>query len=158
MKKWSTIVLLSASSLFLSAAVQAAPASLSITMKNYGGDGAYFSVYVVDAKGAYVQTLWAGGKKAKYYKHLSDWNRLSSGDAKRIDGVSGASLLQGRTLTINTTLNDAYFDKGYEVRVDAAAEDMTDSPADVRIPLTRANDGKAAAGRRYVQSFVYRLK
>lgn len=54
--------------------------------KNYGGDGAYLAAYLTDAKGTYVRTLWVAGGKAKYYKHLSDWNRLSAADAKRLDG------------------------------------------------------------------------
>ncbi len=66
--------------------------TLTAQLKNYGGDGAYVAAYLTDAKGAYVRTLWVAGGKAKYYKSLSDWNRLSSGDPKRLAGVTGASV------------------------------------------------------------------
>jgi hypothetical protein len=41
--------------------------------------------------------------------------------------------------------------------VDAAAEDMRDSPRDVSVPLTKAGAGKPTAGRRYVAGFTYGL-
>ena len=132
--------------------------TLSTQLKNYGGDGAYLAVYLTDAKGAYAGTLWVAGGKAKYHKHLSDWNRLSASDRKRLQGVTGASVGAGRTLKVTAELADALLDAGYEIRIDAAAEDMDDSPSEVRAPLTTAGAGKALAGREFIQSFTYQLK
>ncbi len=132
--------------------------TLTAQLKNYGGDGAYLAAYLTDAKGTYVRTLWVAGGKAKYYKHLSDWNRLSAADAKRLDGVTGASVGAGRTLKVTADLADALLDAGYEIRIDAAAEDMRDSPSEVRIPLSNANAGKPQAGKQYIQSVTYQLK
>lgn len=131
--------------------------TLTAQLKSYGGDGAYLAAYLTDAKGAYVRTLWVAGGKAKYYKHLSDWNRLSSGDAKRLDGVTGASVGAGRTLKVTADLADALIDAGYEIHIDAAAEDMRDSPSEIRAPLTTANAGKAQPGRQYIQSLTFQL-
>ena len=83
--------LAAACALALPAVAQSRPVTLTTTLKNYGGDGAYLAVYLTDAKGAYAGTLWVAGGKAKYYKHLSDWNRLSAADAKRLQGTTGAS-------------------------------------------------------------------
>ena len=134
------------------------PVTLTTQLKNYGGDGAYLAVYLTDAKGAYAGTLWVAGGKAKYYKHLADWSRLSAGDAKRLQGVTGASVGAGRTLKVTAELADALIDAGYEIHVDAAVEDMRDSPSDIRVPLTAAGAGKAQPGKAYVQSFSYQLK
>ena len=149
----------------IAAAVLASPAlaqsrELNITtqLKNYGGDGAYMAVYLTDAQGAYAGTLWVAGGKAKYYKHLADWNRLSAGDAKRLAGVTGASVGAGRKLTVTADLADALIDAGYEIRVDAAVEDMRDSPSELRVPLTTDNAGKAQAGKAYIQSLTYQFK
>ncbi len=147
-----------ACALALPAMAQSRPVTLSTTLKNYGGDGAYLAVYLTDAKGAYVRTLWVAGGKAKYYKHLADWNRLSAGDAKRLNGVTGASVGAGRTLKVTAELADALIDAGYEIRIDAAAEDMRDSPAEIRVPLTAAGAGKPQAGKQYIQSFTYQLQ
>ncbi len=132
--------------------------TLTAPLKNYGGDGAYVAVYVVDAKGAYAGTLWVAGGKEKYYKHLSDWNRLSSGDAKRLNGVTGASVGAGRTLKVTANLTDALIDAGYEIRVDAAAEDMRESPSEIRVPLITGNSGKPQAGKLYIQSLTFQLQ
>lgn len=134
------------------------PVTLTAQLKNYGGDGAYLAAYLTDAKGAYAGTLWVAGGKAKYHKHLSDWNRLSSGDAKRLNGVTGASVGAGRTLKVTADLADALIDAGYEIRIDAAAEDMRDSPSEIRVPLTTTNAGKPHAGKQYLQSLTFQLQ
>ena len=132
--------------------------TLTAQLKNYGGDGAYLAAYLTDAKGAYVRTLWVAGGKAKYYTHLSDWNRLSSGDTKRLAGVTGASVGAGRTLKVTADLADALIDAGYEIRIDAAVEDMRDSPSEVRVPLSTSNVGKPQAGKQYIQTLIFQLQ
>ncbi len=136
-------------------AVSAKPVTLTTELKNYGGDGAYLAIYVTDTSGAYKGTLWMAGSKSKYYKHLTDWFRATGGDPAQISGITGASVGAGRTLKITLDLSDALFDAGYELRIDASAEDMRDSPLDVVVPLTSANSGKPARGRRYVNSFTF---
>ena len=89
---------------------------------------------------------------------MSDWSRLSAGDAKRLDGVTGASVGAGRSLKVTAELADALIDAGYEIRLDAAAEDMRDSPSEVRVPLSSANAGKPQAGKQYIQSVTFQLK
>ena len=132
--------------------------TLTAQLKNYGGDGAYLAVYLTDPKGAYARTLWVAGGKAKYYKHLADWSRLSAGDAKRLDGVTGASVGAGRSLKVTADLADALIDAGYEIRIDAAAEDMRDSPSEIRVPLSSQNAGKPQPGKQYIQSLTYQLQ
>lgn len=129
--------------------------TLTTTMKNYGGDGAYLALYLTDASGAHVRTLWVAGKKSKYYKHLTDWYRATAGRPAGIDGVTGASVGAGKTLTVTADLADALFDAGYTLNIDASVEDMRDSPRDVSVPLTKAGAGKPVAGRAYVDGFSY---
>ncbi len=150
--------LAAACALALPALAQSRPLTISTTLKNYGGNGAYLAVYLTDAKGAYAGTLWVAGGKAKYYKHLADWSRLSAGDAKRLNGVTGASVGAGRTLRVTADLADALIDAGYEIRIDAAAEDMRDSPSEIRVPLTKAGAGNAHAGKQYIQSLTYQIQ
>ncbi|MEX0407888.1 DUF2271 domain-containing protein [Aquibium sp. LZ166] len=135
----------------------ARPATLTTTLKIYGGDGAYLAIYVTDAKGAYAGTLWMAGGKAKYYEHLADWYRATGGNTAEINGITGASVGAGRTLEITLDLADALFDAGYTLHVDAAVEDMRDSPNDASVPLTSANAGREVQGRRYVASLGYSM-
>ena len=158
MKKPVLTTLAAACALALPAFAQSREVTLTTQLKNYGGDGAYLAVYLTDAKGAYAGTLWVAGGKAKYYKHLADWSRLSAGDAKRLQGVTGASVGAGRTLKVTAELADALIDAGYEIHVDAAVEDMRDSPSDIRVPLSTAQAGKPQAGKQYIQSLSYQLQ
>ena len=135
----------------------ARPVTLTTTLKNYGGDGAYLAVYLTDPSGAYVRTLWVAGKKSKYYKHLSDWHRATGGSPSQINGLTGASVGEGRSLKVTADLADALFDAGYKLNIDAAAEDKRDSPRDISVPLTKAGAGKTVSGRSYVAGFTYGL-
>ncbi|SLN31948.1 hypothetical protein PEL8287_01494 [Roseovarius litorisediminis] len=133
----------------------ARPVTLTTSLNNYGGDGAYLALYVTDASGDYVGSLWMAGGKSKYYKHLSDWNRATRGDATQVNGITGASVGAGRTLEITLDLADALFDAGFTLHIDAAVEDMRDSPNEVSVPLTTEGAGMPMKGRRYVASFAY---
>jgi hypothetical protein len=150
-------VLALSTALALPGLASARPVTLTTTLKNYGGDGAYLAVYLTDPSGAYVRTLWVAGKKSKYYKHLSDWHRATGGSPSQINGLTGASVGEGRSLKITADLADALFDAGYKLNIDAAAEDMRDSPRDISVPLTKAGAGKPVSGRSYVAGFTYGL-
>lgn len=133
----------------------ARPVTLTANLTQYGGQGAYLAIYVTDPTGAYAGSLWMAGGKSKYYKHLSDWARLTGGDVAQVDGITGASVGAGRSLELTMDLADALFDAGYTLHVDAAVEDMRDSPGEIAVPLTTGGAGQPVAGRRYVADFTY---
>ncbi len=133
----------------------ARPVTLTTTLNNYGGDWAYLALYVTDASGAYVGSLWMAGDKSRYYEHLSAWYAATGGDPAQINGITGASVGAGRTLQITLDLADSLFDAGYTLHIDAAVEDMRDSPNEIAVPLTAAGAGTPVQGRRYISSFVY---
>ena len=144
-----------AAALTLPSFALARPVTLTTRLANYGGDGAYLAVYVTNAQGAYAGSLWMAGRKSKYYSHLSGWHRASGGNPAEINGITGASVGAGRTLETSLDLADALFDAGYTLHIDAAVEDMRDSPNEVAVPLTRAGAKTPVRGRRYVSSFAY---
>ena len=135
----------------------ARPVTLTTTLNDYGGNGAYLALYVTDASGKYAGSLWMAGGKSKYYQHLADWYRATNGDAAPVNGITGASVGAGRTLKITLDLADALFDAGYTLHIDAAVENMRDSPNEVAVPLTSAGADQPVRGRRYVASFTYGL-
>jgi len=146
-----------AAALGLPALAEAREITFTTKLKSYGGPGAYVALYVTDANGQYQGTLWMAGGKAKYYRHLSDWKRATQGDLAQIDGITGASVGSGRTLTVKLDLADALIDAGYQIRIDAAVEDMADSPSEIVVPLDSKAAGQPAAGRGYVESFSYSM-
>ena len=141
--------------LTLPGAAMARPVTLTTTLQNYGGDGAYLALYVTDPQGAHAGSLWIAGGKSKYYQHLTDWYRATGGDATQIDGITGASVGAGRKLKITLDLADVLFDAGYTLHIDAAVENMRDSPNEIAVKLTTEGAGKPVRGRRYVASFKY---
>ncbi|PFG62268.1 uncharacterized protein DUF2271 [Thioclava sp. ES.031] len=141
--------------LTIPALASAQPVTLKTTLNNYGGDGAYLALYVTDPSGAYAGSLWMAGGKSKYYEHLRDWFRATGGDPAQINGITGASVGAGRTLEITLDLADALFDAGYTLHIDAAVEDMRDSPNEIAVPLTTEGAGTPVPGRRYVADFTY---
>jgi hypothetical protein len=133
----------------------ARPVTLTTTLNSYSGQGAYLVLYVTDPQGAYAGSLWMAGGKSKYYKHLTDWYRATGGNTAQVNGITGASVGAGRSLTITLDLADALFDAGYTLHVDAAVEDLRDSPNEVALPLTTDGAGTAVSGRRYIASLKY---
>ena len=79
----------------------------------------------------------------------------TAGTPAPINGCPGASVGAGRALSITLDLADTLFDAGYALHIDAAAEDMRDSPSEIVVPLTAAGAGKATAGRRYIANCTY---
>ena len=135
----------------------ARPVTLTTTLNDYGGNGAYLALYVTDASGKYAGSLWMAGGKSKYYQHLADWYRATNGDTAQVNGITGASVGAGRTLKITLDLADTLFDAGYTLHIDAAVENMRDSPNEVAVPLTSTGADQPVTGRRYVASFTYGL-
>lgn len=133
----------------------ARPVTLTTKLNFYRGPGAYLALYVTDASGAYVGSLWMAGPRSRYYKHLPGWYRATRGRTAEINGLTGASVGAGRTLTVKLDLADALFDAGYTLHIDAAVENMRESPNDVTVPLTTKQAGKPVRGRRFVASFAY---
>lgn len=128
---------------------------LTTELQNYGGDGAYLAIYLTNAEGQYQDTLWIAGQKTKYYKHLGSWARGSGLRSSEYDGITGATVASGKTLTVTLDLADTYIDSGFQLRVDSAVEDMRDNRNDVVVPLTSAGAGKSVTGRGYIKAFTY---
>lgn len=148
--------LVAACALALPLLAHSRPLTLSTQLHDYGGQGAYLAIYLVNPQGQCASTLWVAGRKAKYHKHLSDWKRLC-GNAS-INGITGASVGAGRTLKVTLDLADALIDAGYEIRVDASVENMRDSPSEVRVPLSASQAGKPQAGKQYIQAVSFQLQ
>lgn len=131
--------------------------TLTTQLKDYNGSEAYLAIYLTDGNGQYQKTLWVAGRKAKYYRHLSDWARGSGQRPAEFDGISGASVGSGDTLKVSVELADTLIDAGFQIRIDSAVENQREGRADVNVPLTTKGAGKTTLGNTYVKSFTYDL-
>ncbi len=139
------------------APAEAAKLRLRGQMERYSGNAAYLAVYVTDTKGHYVATVQVFGEKVQYYPHLSRWMRGVGPQSAPLDGITGASVGSGRGLDVSVEVADALIDAGLELRVDTAAENIADEPAEVVLPLTRAAAGSEATGRGLLARFRFDL-
>ena len=155
MKKTLTALSL-ATLLALPGLANARPVTITAHMNNYGGNGAYLAIYLVDSNGAYDHTLYVAGGRVKYYRHLEGWLRASRGQTN-LAGITGASVGSGRSMQVTVEIADSLIDAGYEVRVDAVAEHYRESPNDVTIPLDTASSGQPVRGRGYISAFMLDL-
>lgn len=131
--------------------------TLTTNMSPYGGRGAYIALYLTDAQGGFAGTVWMAGGKTRYYRHLSDWSRLTGGGNVDVSAVTGASVGSGQSVTFSVEMEDALFDAGYTLHLDAAAEEMRDSPNEIEVPLTTAANGQPSPGHGYIADFTYKF-
>lgn len=143
--------------LSLTQLAHATEVTITTTLNDYRGNGAYLAIYLTDAQGKYARTLWLAGGKNKYYKNLLDWARGSAMKRSEYDGRTGASVTSGESLTVKVEIDDTLIDAGYLIRVDSAVEDQRDIRIDAELPLTSQGAGKSVSGRAYVKTLSYSL-
>jgi hypothetical protein len=153
MKKLAAVLML-ATAIVTPGLALAKDITVTAQMAKYRGPGAYLAIYVTDASGAYHSTLWVAGGKAKYYRHLRDWVRGISAAGGSIDGITGASVGSGQTLTVNASVADALIDAGYQIRVDSAVEEAGEYAAEIVVPLEQASSGVPVSGPGYVDNLT----
>ena len=133
----------------------ARPVTLTTTLNNYGGDGAYLALYVTDASGAYVGSLWMAGGKSKYYEHLTRLvsrhrRRPRAGQRhyrrQRRRGPDARDHARSRRCAVRCRLHPAHRRRR---RGHARQPERSGRAADDR------GCGHAVRGRRYVASFAY---
>jgi len=128
--------------------------TIAAQIATYRGPNAFLAIYLAKPDGGYDSTLWVAGQNQRYYRHLRNWVRGISAVGGTIDGISGASVGTGQTLSVHASVADAMIDAGYQIHVDSAVENGGEYPNDVVMPLARANSGVAATGTGYVQSLT----
>lgn len=151
MKKFLAPLLL-CTALIAPGVAMAKDATITTTLRNYSGPDAYLAIYVTKPDGSYDSTLWLAGRKTRYLGDLTGWVSAlqSSGAGLSLDGISGASVGSGQTLTINVSLADAMIDAGYQIHVETAVQHGGNYPDDAVVPLTSTPQQVEGAG--YVQT------
>ena len=146
MKKLAATLML-ATALVAPSAAWARDVTIQAQMVRYSRNAAYVAVYLTDASGAYQSTLWVSGRKTKYYGTLRGWVQgARQAGSLNLDGVTGASVGSGETLTVHANLVDALIDAGYQIHVDTAVENGGEFADDAVVPLTSTPSTIAGTG------------
>ncbi len=150
MKKLAAMLML-ATALSAPGMAMAAEVSIQAKLVQYSGHAAYLAVYLTNPDGSYNSTLWVSGQKSKYYGDLRGWARAaSSGGSLDLDGITGASVGSGETLTVQASLADTLIDAGYQIHIDTAVEHGGQYADDAVIALT--SKPSTASGNGYVDT------
>ncbi len=121
--------------------------TITADLISYSGNAAYLAVYLTKPDGTYESTLWLSGRKYKYFGALRGWLKaLANVDTINIDGISGASVGGGQSLTVSADLSDALIDAGYQVHVDTAVEHGGEYADDAIAPLSSGNVAVSGSG------------
>ena len=131
--------LLLCTALVAPAAAMAKDVTITATLDKYSGRAAYLAVYVTKPDGSYDSTLWVAGTKQRYFGDLRGWiSAMTSAGMTtlNLDGITGASIGSGQTLTVNANLADAMIDAGYTIHVESAVEHGGEYPDDAVAPIT----------------------
>lgn len=130
--------LLLCTALVAPAAAMAREVTIETTLIRYSGPGAYLAVYLTKPDGTYESTLWVSGTKQRYLGDLRGWvtaMRDSGTTSLNLDGITGASVGGGKTLTVKSEIADALIDAGYQIHVETAVEDGSNYSDDAVAPL-----------------------
>jgi len=153
MSKLTTALLLG-TALFAPATAFAKDVTVDVGMVRFSGNPAYLAVYVTNPDGSYNSTLWVSASKSRYLGHLRQWAQGASAVGVKLDGITGASVGGGKTLTVHASIADALIDAGYEVHVDSAVENGGEYSSDAVAPLTTAGVGTPVDGAGYISKLT----
>jgi hypothetical protein len=150
MKKLAAMLML-ATALVAPGVAMARDVTIQTSLVQYSGPAAYLAIYLTNPDGSYNSTLWVSGQKSKYYGDLRGWARAASAAGSlNLDGITGASVGGGQTLTVHANLADTLLDAGYQIHVDSAVEHGGQYADDAVIALTSSS--ATATGTGYVNT------
>jgi hypothetical protein len=152
MNKLIAAVLLATTALVTPGLAMAGDVTITTKMANYSGNNAYLSIYLTKPDGSYETTLWVAGSKMRYLGEMRGWvSALQQwGGQLSLDGITGASVGSGRTLTIHASIADAMIDAGYQIHVESAVEHGGQYPDDAVATVT--SQPQTVRGNGYVST------
>jgi len=122
-----------------------------IQLTNYGGEGAYVVVSLLDSTEAYKQTLYVGGFEEEWYPDLSEWYEFYDDDWESIDGITGASIQSGGRKITSLKIPTDKLDAGFKLRFETAVEDESYYSRDVEVDLTNESINQTIQGTGYIR-------
>ena len=122
-----------------------------IQLTNYGGEGAYIAVSLLDEADAYVETLYVGGFEEEWYPDLTEWYKFYDDDWESIDGITGASIQSGGRKITSLAIPMDKLDAGYKLRFETAVEDESYYSEDVVVDLTNETINQTIEGSGYIR-------
>ena len=122
-----------------------------IQLTNYGGEGAYVILSLVNPEGEYEQTLLVNGDDHEWYEDLPDWYEHLSSTFENIDGITGASIASGGRKVAAIDIAADKLKSGYKIRFETAVEDQEYYNRDLELDLGQEVTGQRFNGKGYIR-------
>lgn len=122
-----------------------------IQMTNYTGEGAYIVVSLLDASGAYEETLYVRGEDPEWYSEIPEWWKFYGKYRPNIDAISGATISGGERAICVLQIPASKIDAGYRLRFETSVEDQEYYSDDLEFPLTTTNLKSKQEGHGFIR-------
>ncbi|MFT6972348.1 MAG: hypothetical protein ACJAXX_002929 [Roseivirga sp.] len=122
-----------------------------IQLTNYGGEGAYVVLSVLNAEGEYVKTLSVNGDDEDWYEDMPAWYKFYPNNKVEIDGMAGASITSGGRKLATLEVDASMIGAGYKLRFETAVEDQEYHEKDLELDLTADVVGQRLQGSGYIR-------
>ncbi|OEK04008.1 DUF2271 domain-containing protein [Roseivirga misakiensis] len=122
-----------------------------IQLTNYGGEGAYVVLSLLNDQGEYVETLSVHGDDEDWYEDLPAWYEFYPPNKEKIDGMAGASISSGGRKVASLKVDASLINAGYKLRFETAVEDQDYHEKDLEIDLTEEVAGQRLKGNGYIR-------
>ena len=134
-----------------------------VEMSIYRGEGAYFTISVIDNNESYLKTVYVLGsdktwfsEMKSFWKHLRDNNLYLDDDFyPLIDGISGPTISGGETRIIQFKIPKSLYNKNNRLRFETAVEDKGYFSDDINVALNNNSLNETYQGIGFIQNIKF---
>tara|TARA_Y100000996_G_C22330801_1_gene564383 strand:- start:249 stop:752 length:504 start_codon:yes stop_codon:yes gene_type:complete len=134
-----------------------------VEMSSYRGEGAYFTISVIDNNESYLKTVYVLGsdktwfsEMKSFWKHLRDNNLYLDDDFyPLIDGISGPTISGGETRIIQFKIPKSLYNKNNHLRFETAVEDKGYFSDDINVALNNNSLNETYQGIGFIQNIKF---
>ena len=136
-----------------------------VEMTDYRGQGAYFTISVVDNKESYLKTVYVLGTDKTWFSEMkSFWKHLKINNLfldnefyPIIEGISGPTISGGETRILLLKIPKSLYNKNNRLRFETAVEDKGYYTDDVNIALNNDGMNKVYDGTGFINNIKFIL-
>ncbi len=134
-----------------------------VEMTDYRGEGAYFSISIIDNEEIYLKTIYVLGSDKTWFSEMkSFWKHLKANNLfldddfyPLIEGVSGPTISGGETRILQLEIPKLLYDNANYLRFETAVEDKGYYPDDINVALNEESLKKSYEGNGFILNIKF---
>tara|TARA_Y100000385_G_scaffold125135_1_gene130104 strand:+ start:2409 stop:2912 length:504 start_codon:yes stop_codon:yes gene_type:complete len=136
-----------------------------VEITDYRGEGAYFSISIIDDKDLYLKTVYVLGTDKTWFSEMkSFWKHLKINDLylddefyPLIEGISGPTISGGETRILQLKIPKLLYNKTNRLRFETAVEDKGYYTDDINVELNKESLSKSYQGNGFIRNIKFIL-